>query len=162
MKSKQKAVAHQNETRDLLRVLLCPPFENDDIQSRPMGNKGSDIILSPAIREVFPFYIECKRHEDKTWNGSCMQSWLQVCNNPYPLLIRRKSRGMNHYFAKIKDILEFHPRVFNSGKTVTAYKTTRDLLKIDNYSLAMSGDLIHFDDGKFIELIQCLKTIHLR
>lgn len=123
-----------------------------------MGQSGSDIILSPDIKKVFPFYIECKRHEDKTWNASCMSSWNQVCDNEYPLLIRRKSRGKNHYFAKTEDVLKFHPRILQSNKPLKMYRCLRDMLKSDNYNVGISEEYVHFDDGKFVELIQCLKN----
>lgn len=36
------------------------------IDSRPMGNSGTDIILIGKAKELFPYSVECKKHEK--WN----------------------------------------------------------------------------------------------
>lgn len=33
-----------------------------DIESRPMGQAGTDLILSPAAKVIFNHSIECKKH----------------------------------------------------------------------------------------------------
>jgi hypothetical protein len=44
--------------------LLNEPFGPDaDIASRPMGQSGTDIRLSPRVRKLFPYSVECKCHE---------------------------------------------------------------------------------------------------
>jgi len=35
----------------------------EDIESRPMGCDGADVILTPAAQRVLPFEIECKNRE---------------------------------------------------------------------------------------------------
>lgn len=63
MKSnKAKGRRGQNEIRDLLRKWF-PELEMGDIESRTMGNNGTDIILSPAALKKFPFAIEVKNSE---------------------------------------------------------------------------------------------------
>ena len=34
--------------------------DSEDIESRPMGSQGEDIIMGKQTREVFPYSIECK------------------------------------------------------------------------------------------------------
>ena len=116
--NKNKAVAHQNEIRDYLRTFLCPPLEDDDILSRTMGRSGSDIILTPAAKKVIPFHIECKRHNDKVWKSSYKAAYEQTFCEDYPLLIRRKNRSENHFFALAKDILEIHPNIFKDQELI--------------------------------------------
>jgi hypothetical protein len=38
-------------------------LKDDDITSRPMSCDGSDVVLSPAAQNLFPFHIECKNRE---------------------------------------------------------------------------------------------------
>ncbi len=64
---------------------------DEDIESRPMGQAGVDIRLSPAAREAFPFSIECKNQKrfamveflkqarDNQVKGT---DWLLVCKLP--------------------------------------------------------------------------------
>lgn len=35
----------------------------EDIESRPMGSQGEDLIMARAAREKFPFSVECKNTE---------------------------------------------------------------------------------------------------
>ena len=76
--NKNKSVRHQNEIRDFIRLIFCPPFHLDDIVSRTMGLSGSDIVLSPQAQEAIPFNIECKRHEEKTWKASYKSAFIQT------------------------------------------------------------------------------------
>ena len=34
-------------------------LDEEDLESRPMGSQGEDIILGKQSREVFPYSIEC-------------------------------------------------------------------------------------------------------
>jgi len=160
-RTKSKAVSHQNEIRDLLRHVFCPPFENDDIVSRPMGNPGSDIILSPAILQAFPFYIECKRHEDKTWNASYKKAFEQTFCNDYPLLIRRKSRSDNHFFAKTTDVLEIHPRLLVNEKIET-HTSLKSFLTHNSFYISLYEDYVHFNTKKFMEILSCLRISYFQ
>lgn len=164
MRGKTKAVSHQNEIRDLLRHVFCPPFVDDDITSRPMGNKGSDIILSPQIKELFPFYIECKRHEDKTWAGSCKSSYEQVFCYDMPLLIRRKNRSQNHFYTRINDVLNIHPKFLVTEKDILLYaeNNLRGFLKSNSFITSICGDTLHFNTQKFMEILSCLKASYFR
>ena len=37
--------------------------DSEDIESRPMGSQGEDIIMGKQTREVFPYSVECKNQE---------------------------------------------------------------------------------------------------
>jgi hypothetical protein len=159
--SKAKAVKHQNEIRDMIRTIFCPPFHDDDVVSRTMGNSGSDIIISPNLKTIVPFEIECKRHEDKTWNGTYKKSFEQTFNRTRkPLLIRRKSRSNNHYFAYTKDILEIHPAIFRGEKKIIPHDNLKTFAKTNKFCLQLYNDYIHFNDKKFIEILSCLKKYY--
>lgn len=159
--NKNKAVAHQNEIRDMIRTIFCPPFDNDDVVSRTMGNPGSDIILSPELKKLIPFEIECKRHEDKTWNGTYKKSFEQTFDRSRkPLLIRRKNRSGNHYFAYLNDILDIHPAIFRNEKRITPHDNLRTFARTNSFNLQLYAGYIHFNDQKFIEILSCLKKYY--
>lgn len=48
------------------KVLNIVPEKDGDIESRPMGQSGSDVILRGRAREAFDYSIECKNQE--TWS----------------------------------------------------------------------------------------------
>jgi len=154
---KNKAVKHQNEIRDLIRLIFCPPFHEDDVLSRPMGQSGSDIILTPAIRNVVPFSIECKRHEDKTWKGTYKKSFEQAFNCDYiPLLVRRKNRSGNHYFSRLDDILNIHPLLMKDCKLI-AHDNLKTFSCSTKTCIMIYNNYVHFNDKKFLEVLTCLK-----
>ena len=38
-------------------------LDEEDIESRPMGSSGEDVIMGVQTRELFPYSIECKNQE---------------------------------------------------------------------------------------------------
>ena len=38
-------------------------LDEEDIESRPMGSQGEDIILGKQSRQIFPYSVECKNQE---------------------------------------------------------------------------------------------------
>ena len=38
-------------------------LNEEDLESRPMGSQGEDIIMGRESREQFPYSIECKNQE---------------------------------------------------------------------------------------------------
>ena len=38
-------------------------IDPEDIESRPMGSQGEDIIMGKLSRQIFPFSVECKNQE---------------------------------------------------------------------------------------------------
>lgn len=160
--SKNKAVKHQNEIRDLIRSVFCPPFHEDDITSRPMGQSGPDIILTPSIREAVQFDIECKRHEDKTWRGSYKSAFEQAfdCKRT-PLLIRRKNRSGNHYFAYTQDILEIHPKLMHNCKIVM-HDNLKTFACSNKTCIMLYNKYVHFNDKKFYEVLTCLRKYYFQ
>ena len=88
----QKQVA---ERIALLTGLTCG--KDEDVESRPMGQTGVDIRLSPHALQLFPFSIECKNTEKWDLHGAIKQAkanklpytdWLVVLgrNNTDPII----------------------------------------------------------------------------
>lgn len=153
---KAKAVLHQNEIRDYLRMFLCPPLHEEDILSRQMGGSGSDIILTPAAKNIIPFHIECKRHEDTTWQNTYKSAYQQTFKENFPLLIRRKSHSKNHFYARLHEILEIHPDILKDQK-ITMHDNLKTFMRSNKFKLTIFNDLIHFNEQKFFEVLLCLK-----
>lgn len=67
---------------------------NDDapIRSREMGQQGVDIILSPEVREVFPFSVECKNVEAFSMVPTIKQAELNKKEGDYWMIIHNNSR----------------------------------------------------------------------
>lgn len=60
---KAKGRVLQDKIRDLYRVHgSLRGLVAGDIESRPMGQNGVDLILSPAALKVYNHSIECKKH----------------------------------------------------------------------------------------------------
>jgi hypothetical protein len=92
--------------------LLNEPFGPDeDIASRPMGQSGCDIRLSPRVRKLFPYSVECKCQErfnvvialkqamDNNMEGT---EWLLVyTKNRFPVVV---SLDIDHFFSLLKRI----------------------------------------------------------
>ena len=66
----------------------------EDIQSKPMGTFGSDIIMSSAALAQFPFSIECKNQE----NIAIWSAFQQAIENGErekrtPILVYKRNRS---------------------------------------------------------------------
>lgn len=72
----------------------------EDIESRSMGQAGSDIIFSPAAKLEFDYDVECKAQERLDVSKAFEQAANRVYNNrendivlSTPLLFHTKNRG---------------------------------------------------------------------
>jgi hypothetical protein len=62
--AKAKGRGLQQRIRDMYRAIgKCYGLQDDDIESRGMGQQGVDIILTPRARDVFNHQVECKKHK---------------------------------------------------------------------------------------------------
>lgn len=87
--AKAKGAAYQREIRDLLVATLG--LDPEDIESRPMGSNGQDLIMGVQSKKVFPFAIECKRTERLNIHAA----WDQASANAgklQPIVFHRRSR----------------------------------------------------------------------
>lgn len=74
--------------------LTCIPWGKDcDVESRPMGQSGTDVRLSKRVLKLFPFSVECKRQEN--WS---VPSWIeqarqnQLHHTDWLLVMRRSHK----------------------------------------------------------------------
>lgn len=66
-------------------------LDSEDLESRPMGSQGEDIILGRQSRDVFPFSIECKNQEAvNVWKAYEQAS--ENCKGYEPLVVIKRNR----------------------------------------------------------------------
>tara|TARA_R100001460_G_scaffold43694_1_gene80022 strand:- start:80 stop:415 length:336 start_codon:yes stop_codon:yes gene_type:complete len=66
-------------------------LDKDDLESRPMGSQGEDIIMGKQSRDRFPYSIECKNQERvNVWNAYDQAS--ENCKGYEPLVVIKKNR----------------------------------------------------------------------
>ena len=81
-------------------------FDPEDLESRPMGSSGEDVIMGVQSRKQFPYSIECKNQEAvNVWKA--MEKCQTNCKDYGPLVIikRNKSKPLAlvdaEYFIKL-------------------------------------------------------------
>lgn len=63
----------------------------EDLESRPMGSQGEDIIMGKQTREVFPYSIECKNQEAvNVWKA--YEQATENCKGYEPLVVIKRNR----------------------------------------------------------------------
>ena len=63
----------------------------EDIESRPMGSSGEDVIMGVQTRELFPYSIECKNQEKvNVW--SAYEQAESNCKGYEPVVVIKKNR----------------------------------------------------------------------
>jgi len=75
------------------REVLVEKLELDpeDLESRPMGSSGEDIIMGKLSRQKFPYSVECKNQEKvNVW--SAYEQAESNCKGYEPLVVIKKNR----------------------------------------------------------------------
>ena len=66
-------------------------LDPDDLESRPMGSGGEDIIMGKQSRNEFPYSIECKNQEKvNVWEAYAQA--LDNCKGYEPLVVIKRNR----------------------------------------------------------------------
>jgi hypothetical protein len=114
--AKNKGMGLQQYICHRFSLLSRIPWGEDElISSRPMGQSGVDIVLIGKALELFPFSIECKKHEK--WNvqetiSQAIQNtkqgtaWLVIYskNNQEPISIFEESVFLSLYSKEIRNM----------------------------------------------------------
>lgn len=88
---KAKGRRLQQYVRDSI-LSIFPTLTLDDVRSTPMGVSGSDIQLSTAAKELFPFDVECKNTESLNVWKMMEQSEKNSKNIPLGVFKRNHSK----------------------------------------------------------------------
>lgn len=91
--AKAKGRKLQQEIRDAV-LAAFPELEPDDVRSTSMGASGADLLLSPAARKLFPFYVEAKCVESLNIHAAIRQAVdgaTKAKSTAWPLVVFRKN-----------------------------------------------------------------------
>jgi hypothetical protein len=67
-------------------------LDEEDLESRPMGSQGEDIILGKQSRQIFPYSIECKNQEAvNVWKA--YEQAEQNCKGYEPVVVIKRNRS---------------------------------------------------------------------
>jgi hypothetical protein len=95
--AKAKGRRLQQEVRDAV-LATFPSLEPDDVRSTSMGASGADLLLSPAARRVFPYFVECKNVESLNIHKALSQAvrgylahFDKTGQQVFPMVVFRKN-----------------------------------------------------------------------
>ena len=67
-------------------------LDEEDLESRPMGSQGEDIIMGEQSRNRFPYSVECKNQERvNVWTS--YEQAKENCKGYEPLLVIKRNRS---------------------------------------------------------------------
>lgn len=104
---KNKGKKLQNYVRDLFRKIGSTyGLIDEDINSAIMGQSGTDIIFTPAAKQVFPFSIECKNQEKINIWASIQQAEDNTKEGRIPMLVFSKNRSKTYAVVELEKLLD--------------------------------------------------------
>lgn len=104
----------------------CAYGKDEDIESRPMGQSGTDVILRGKAKDLFSFAVECKAQE--SWS---VHSWIEQAQKntgrfkTWLLFAKRK----NHKPVIIMDAEEFFKLYQINIDVLKLPETRKDILE---------------------------------
>lgn len=110
---KAKGRRLQQEVRDAV-LATFPSLEPDDVRSTSMGASGADLLLSPAARKLFPYYVECKNTEKINIHQAIVQARHGLyekrmdpawSSSIAPLVVFRKNGSLTYAVLTFEDLL---------------------------------------------------------
>ena len=66
-------------------------LDRDDLESRPMGSQGEDIIMGKQSRDIFPYSVECKNQE-AVYVWKAYEQASENCKGYEPLVVIKRNR----------------------------------------------------------------------
>jgi hypothetical protein len=95
----------QQYVRDVFRKKYEASVASEDIESRGMGQSGTDLILSPLAKQFIKYDIECKNTETiNIWNALA-QAEANTKPGRIPLLIFKRNHSEVYACLKLSDLL---------------------------------------------------------
>lgn len=100
--AKAKGRRFQQFVRDAI-LAMFPNLEPDDVRSTSMGASGADLLLSPAARRAFPYYVECKNVEALNIHKALAQAAAGAVKagdtGVVPIVAFRRNNSPDNYVA---------------------------------------------------------------
>lgn len=91
---------------------LFSELNQDDVQSRGMGQSGTDVMLSQAAKKCIPFDIECKAHESLNIWKALEQAESNNDGGRVPLVVFKRNRSKVYACLELDHLLE----IFNNAE----------------------------------------------
>lgn len=80
-----------------------------DIESRPMGSQGEDIIMGNESRRVFPYSVECKNQEAiNIWKA--YDQAQSNCGDYEPLVVLKRNRSKPLVLVDAEHFVSIHKK----------------------------------------------------
>lgn len=83
----------------------------EDLESRPMGSQGEDVIMGKLTRNIFPYSVECKNVERlNVWDA--YDQATENCKGYEPIVVMKKNRKKPlvvvdaEYFVRLHKVSE--------------------------------------------------------
>jgi|TARA_B110000285_G_scaffold182282_1_gene205968 hypothetical protein len=84
-------------------------LHEEDLESRPMGSQGEDIIMGRESREKFPYSIECKNQEAvNVWKAYEQAS--TNCKGYEPLVVIKRNRSKPLVLVDAEHFVTLHKK----------------------------------------------------
>ena len=81
--------------------------DEEDIESRPMGSQGEDIIMGKQTRQIFPYSVECKNQEAvNVWKA--YEQATENCKGYEPLVVIKRNRTKPLVLVDSEYFVELH------------------------------------------------------
>ena len=84
-------------------------LHEEDLESRPMGSQGEDIIMGRESREAFPYSIECKNQEAvNVWKA--YEQCETNCKGYEPLVVIKRNRSKPLVLVDAEHFVSLHKK----------------------------------------------------
>ena len=84
-------------------------LNEEDLESRPMGSQGEDIIMGRESRKKFPYSIECKNQEAvNVWKAYEQAS--TNCKGYEPLVVIKRNRSKPLVLVDAEHFVALHKK----------------------------------------------------
>lgn len=104
---KAKGRRMQQYVRDCFRQIFKEQLEPEDIESRPMGNSGADIILTPAARKLIPFDMEVKNSEKiNIWSATKQAENNKTKPERIPAVVFSRNHAKTYIVMEFESFLD--------------------------------------------------------
>ena len=82
-------------------------LDPEDLESRPMGSQGEDIIMGKQSRNKFPYSIECKNQEAvNVWKA--YEQAESNCGKYEPLVVIKRNRSKPLVLIEAEYFIKLH------------------------------------------------------
>ncbi len=123
--AKAKGRILQKRVAEMISKVLCIPVEKDgEIEPRPMGQTGRDVILRGRAKELFCFHgIECKNSEKVSIWDAIRQA---ESHGGKPIVFFKRNNSDIYVVLKAADFFELYEQVIKERVPNVGHKTECD------------------------------------